>query len=122
MKTWNKYFYIVGCQSNYTISNGRVNFPKTTVSFGNTVSIECNTGYEVQGNGYITCLADGTWSNDASCSIRGTSFHNVHLLDTIVLLHIPLIINLKRVIRLVITGLVVYRLMEMNIHYRYILH
>lgn len=68
------------CSSTFKLNNGVVHFPNKTVKYKETVQVSCDTGYELRGISIITCLADASWSNDASCHLRdcGTNYGIAH--------------------------------------------
>ena len=40
-------------------------------TYGATAIVTCNTGYELRGNGFLWCNANGVWSALPSCNIKG---------------------------------------------------
>ena len=61
--------YVSDCGSDHSIANAHIDFGGLTI-FGHTVPVTCNDGYKLQGDRYIKCLADGTWSKTVSCHIK----------------------------------------------------
>ena len=60
---------ISDCGSKISIANAYIDFSGPT-TYNNTVSVVCNDGYDITGPSYLTCLADGTWSQATSCHIK----------------------------------------------------
>ncbi|XP_078687161.1 uncharacterized protein LOC144919463 isoform X16 [Branchiostoma floridae x Branchiostoma belcheri] len=59
----------VQCPARAAPANGAVN-PTGAVSYPNSVTFTCNTGYTLNGVATQTCRADGTWSNnDPTCTL-----------------------------------------------------
>ncbi|XP_078660161.1 uncharacterized protein LOC144904888 [Branchiostoma floridae x Branchiostoma belcheri] len=52
----------VQCSARTAPTNGAVS-PTGAVSYPNSVTFTCNSGYELDGAAAATCQADGTWSN-----------------------------------------------------------
>ena len=73
-------FLLVSCPSLSDPNNGMINCSlgdNGTLSYEDTCSFTCNTGYELTGSDTRTCQSDGSWSgSDAVCS-RGK--HNLLL-------------------------------------------
>ena len=55
-----------------SIPNGTVNVGNTHTTFGQTLSIMCEVGYELEGGHVIKCQADGIWRTTASCKVKGS--------------------------------------------------
>ena len=74
MLTTNQSISVVDCQDPPSEpDNGSLE--KTTTTFGSNVTYSCQTGYLLQGNSIITCLADGQWSGgspDCLCENKNT--------------------------------------------------
>ncbi|XP_078610837.1 sushi, von Willebrand factor type A, EGF and pentraxin domain-containing protein 1-like [Branchiostoma floridae x Branchiostoma japonicum] len=51
------------CPSLTAPTNGTLSPPGPAYSYPSTVTITCNTGYQLNGASSLTCQADGTWSN-----------------------------------------------------------
>ena len=64
--------YIADCGKSYNIPNGYANFPGRKTTYQQIIPILCNEGYDIVGNDFITCEADGSWSEGSSCQIKGT--------------------------------------------------
>ena len=43
-----------------------VNYNDNHTAYNATASVSCKDGFEIQGENFVTCQADGTWSQ-ASC-------------------------------------------------------
>ena len=63
--------FITDCGTDYHLENGHVNFTGRPTLINHTVPVLCDDGYYIQGDRYITCLSDGTWSQYTRC--RSTS-------------------------------------------------
>lgn len=50
--------------------NGTADFPKGT-TYGEVAIVSCNEGYTRSGSAFITCLANGSWSERPTCNIVG---------------------------------------------------
>ena len=50
--------------------NGSAIFPHGT-SVGDSAVISCDTGYILQGDSYIACRDDGSWSDTPTCLLIG---------------------------------------------------
>ena len=70
------YVYVSACPSTYTLAHGQVHLPNTPATYKQTVPITCNTGYELVGVGFITCLASESWSTTSRCRLKGKYFSN----------------------------------------------
>ncbi|XP_052807926.1 receptor-type tyrosine-protein phosphatase eta-like [Mya arenaria] len=57
-----------------TISHGSVSGNATT-EFNSTETVSCNTGYNLSGNGTITCQANKTWTTVPTCVIKEIQFN-----------------------------------------------
>lgn len=44
---------------------------QTNFTYGETVEVYCDVGYDLIGTANITCGADGTWSNVPVCDPSG---------------------------------------------------
>ena len=78
--------YITDCGSDFSIADGHVNFTGLATTYGERIPVSCNEGYELVGEEVITCLADGTWSKDVICRIKG-KYWNFNKNLTLYLLH-----------------------------------
>lgn len=50
--------------------NGSSNTPDGTV-YGAVALVKCDTGFDLGGDTLVSCLDGGTWSSNATCSIKG---------------------------------------------------
>ena len=59
------HFVATSCSDPGPVQNSRrtMNRPGASFTCGNTVTYTCNDGYEIQGEGTMTCGATGTWDN-----------------------------------------------------------
>ena len=67
------FFCLVTCPS-LSISNGTLNCTlggDGVLSFGDTCSFTCATGYELTGSDTRTCQSDGSWSGSVAVCSRG---------------------------------------------------
>ena len=66
-------YYAVSCPDLPDLNNGMINCllgDDGVLSYEDTCSYTCNTGYELTGNDTRTCQSNGTWSgNDIMCTI-----------------------------------------------------
>nr|CAB3226759.1 CiBf-3 complement factor B-3 precursor [Phallusia mammillata] len=53
----------IKCPS-FVVENGRLVPQRSVYAHGSTVTIECNTGYQLNGTSSQTCTEDGLWVND----------------------------------------------------------
>lgn len=58
---------LAGCGTSFIIHHGHVDFTGQETTYNKLLPIQCEHGYEVTGEGHITCLASGNWSNDTHC-------------------------------------------------------
>ena len=62
----------IDCKVPGNPSNGIVKLAVGGVTtYGATASVCCNAGYELIGDDYLRCRADGTWSSLPSCAFKG---------------------------------------------------
>ena len=54
-----------------TISNGYVNFTNELTTFGESIPVNCLTGYALSGGNSIECLANGEWRTTVTCERKG---------------------------------------------------
>ena len=59
------------CGRDVTVAHGIVDFIDGISTYGHSVPVICDTGYEINGNHRIECLANGTWSSLPTCQITG---------------------------------------------------
>jgi len=52
------------------IPHGTVSNAKNVYVYQETVTITCNAGYTIQGQGQIQCQADTTWSDPPICKSK----------------------------------------------------
>ena len=64
--------YVTDCGHDYPVDNGHAHFRGYNTTYGEMVPIHCNVGFYIEGDEYITCLSDGSWSNNSACHIHGT--------------------------------------------------
>ena len=64
--------------------NGDINYNDNHTAFNATASVSCKDGFEIQGDNFVTCQADGTWSQ-ASCV---KSMYKCSVLVILVYLHL----------------------------------
>ena len=69
-----QYFLVVDCGAIYTLPNGFVNFTDKSTTYNELVPVHCDVGFEIQGEHYITCLSDGSWSENTTCQAKGEAF------------------------------------------------
>ena len=48
-----------------------VNFTGIETTFGQSLAVICEEGYELHVDPHITCLSGGNWSNSTICKITG---------------------------------------------------
>ena len=65
------YIFFTDCGNNETIAHGQVDFTNADTTYGQSVPVTCDTGYELVGGHTIVCLADGQWSKTVRCDIKG---------------------------------------------------
>ena len=59
------------CPALFKVANGAVQFRNVTNVYYDIVAVSCNSGYQLRGSGLITCLGDGSWNSDSSCTVAG---------------------------------------------------
>ena len=66
------FFDNTDCNDPAAPSNGTVNLTKIGVTtYQATATLYCNEGYSLSGNDTMVCNADGKWSQNADCIIKG---------------------------------------------------
>ena len=58
-----------------SIPNGTVSVGNAPTTFGQTLSITCELGYELEGGHVIECDADGIWRTTATCKVKGSKYN-----------------------------------------------
>ena len=53
------------------LDHGFANFDGRDTTFGHSVPVICNKGYEILGDPEITCQDSGKWSSAPYCHIEG---------------------------------------------------
>ena len=65
-------YFPIDCKVPGNPSNGIVKLAVNGVTtYGATASVFCNAGYELVGDDYLRCRADGAWSSLPSCAFKG---------------------------------------------------
>ena len=78
-------FFTKDCKTPEQPANGVVELTGDLLTtYGANAFVTCNIGYELRGNGFLLCNADGVWSALPSCSIKGNL--NKETINTILLL------------------------------------
>ena len=69
----NKYPYILlkDCGVNYHIEHGHVDFDEHETTYESKVPANCNNGYNLVGDNFTVCQADGHWSGNTECRAVG---------------------------------------------------
>ena len=70
------------CGTTYNLTHGQVTITDGQARFNQSVPVDCDEGYEIHGEHYITCLADGTWSKNTTCVIKGKLENVCNVQDT----------------------------------------
>lgn len=63
--------YISDCGTNVSIKNGYVNTTDRQTTYGESLDVTCDTGYELKGGTRVLCRANGNWSAETTCEIKG---------------------------------------------------
>ena len=66
--------YVVLCSNLIQPNNGTINCSlgdDEVISYEDTCSFTCNTGYELTGSDTRTCQNDGSWSGSSNVCIKG---------------------------------------------------
>ena len=58
------------CGTVYKLDHGSADFSNRDTTYGKSVPVKCEIGYGLHGDSFITCKADGTWSNGPSCVLK----------------------------------------------------
>ena len=66
-----EYVHFSDCGSEYVLDHGFANFDGRDTTFGHSVPVICNKGYEILGDPEITCQDSGKWSSATYCHIEG---------------------------------------------------
>ena len=53
----------------YSIDHGSVSFLGISLVYNAKVTVTCDSGYEIEGDSKITCLATGEWSTNTACRL-----------------------------------------------------
>lgn len=53
------------------MTDGQVGMPSGR-TYGSTALVSCNAGYTLAGSNFVTCLSNGSWSDQPTCLIVGT--------------------------------------------------
>ena len=48
-----------------------MNYTGRSTKYNHKVPVTCDTGYDLVGPPEITCKADGSWTDDTICRIKG---------------------------------------------------
>ena len=64
-------FAFLDCGRAVTVQNGRIDFTNELTTYGQSVPITCDRGYNFTGETHIECLANGSWSKASGCKIIG---------------------------------------------------
>ena len=65
--------YNSDCGNKYVPNHGHVDYAGKPTTYGQTLPVICEDGYQIHGKPQVTCMSDGTWSSDSSCTIKGKS-------------------------------------------------
>ena len=71
--------YFSDCGTVYKLDHGSVDFSDRDTTYGQSVSVKCEIGYGLQGDSFITCKADGTWSDGPSCVLKSKQCNEYNL-------------------------------------------
>lgn len=64
----------------FSIKNGSITTPSADSKFGDELTVECDTGYNLVGDSRIICSAGGNWSSKPVCQLKGTYLDKVLVL------------------------------------------
>ena len=67
------------CGTVYKLDHGSADFSNSDTTYGQSVPVKCEIGYGLQGDSFITCKADGTWSNGPSCVLKSKQCNEYNL-------------------------------------------
>lgn len=97
-------FIFSDCGDTYTLDNGVVDFTGGAITtYGRSLPVTCNTGYEPIGGSRITCLSDGIWST-VTCEIIG--------MCCLLVLALMSDVSLENINKLALTNKVAFRCIE----------
>ena len=68
------YIFNLDCGQNVAVPNGLVDFTNKLTTYGQSVPVTCDRGYNITEETHIECLANGTWSRTSGCEIIGNFF------------------------------------------------
>lgn len=60
----------IDCEAPTVANADPIETPKGT-TFGEVAIISCQAGYFIDGNSFVSCQSDGSWSNLPTCNITG---------------------------------------------------
>ena len=67
-------YCLLDCKAPEQPSNGILKLTVDGVTtYGATATVSCKTGYELVGDGFVRCRADGIWSALPSCGFKGVN-------------------------------------------------
>ena len=69
--------FSLDCGETYYLDNGFVNFTEVETTFNQSVTVQCNDGYEINGDPFIHCRPNGSWSTNTTCQIIGTIYYHL---------------------------------------------
>lgn len=55
------------CGDSFGVANGYINWTNAETTFNSSVPVYCNVSYKLKGDDKITCLGNGTWSQNTFC-------------------------------------------------------
>ena len=61
----------IDCGTVYYLENGKANFTGRSTKYNQKIPISCDVGYDIVGDPFMTCLANGSWSSESFCKIKG---------------------------------------------------
>ena len=78
------YIFNLDCGQNVAVPNGLVDFTNKLTTYGQSVPVTCDRGYNITEETHIECLANGTWSRTSGCEIIGNFFRLLWTLETFI--------------------------------------
>ena len=65
---------LTDCGDSFGVANGYINWTNAETTFNSSVPVYCNVSYKLKGDDKITCLGNGTWSQNTFCRSAGSCY------------------------------------------------
>ena len=78
--------FSAACHTLFHLEHGHVDYVGEDTTFGSTIPIVCNEGYEIQGQDHIYCGEDGIWIGSIACRPAGNTILPISQYDLLAVL------------------------------------